>query len=70
MMTGFALRTACQAHVLTDGLAAAEECQMPLLGFFAKAVREVAFPTPLVQKAAWLGVGIGLQKYINYEHVN
>lgn len=39
-----------EAHVLTDGLAAAEASRMPLLGFLAKSVREAAFPTPLVQK--------------------
>ncbi|CAL1129729.1 unnamed protein product, partial [Cladocopium goreaui] len=42
--------SANEAHVLTDGLAAAEACRMPLLGFLAKSVREAAFPTPLVQK--------------------
>ena len=51
LMAGF-FSTVCQAHVLTDGLAAAEACRMPLLGFLAKSVREAAFPTPLVQKAA------------------
>ena len=51
-MAGF-FSTVCQAHVLTDGLAAAEACRMPLLGFLAKSVREAAFPTPLVQKAVW-----------------
>ena len=51
MMAGF-FSTVSQAHVLTDGLAAAEASRMPLLGFLAKSVREAAFPTPLVQKAA------------------
>ena len=51
MMAGF-FSTVCQAHVLTDGLAAAEASRMPLLGFLAKSVREAAFPTALVQKAA------------------
>eukprot|EP00435_Cladocopium_sp_Y103_P005523 s3126_g1.t2 len=44
------------AHVITDGLAAAEERQMPLLGFLAKSLREANFPTLLAQKG--LGVDI------------
>mmetsp|Transcript_18306 Transcript_18306/g.21304 ORF Transcript_18306/g.21304 Transcript_18306/m.21304 type:complete len:204 (+) Transcript_18306:161-772(+) len=39
-----------QAYVITDGLAAAEARQMPLLGFLAKSLREVNFPTLLAQK--------------------
>lgn len=37
--------------MITDGLAAAEARQMPLLGFLAKSLREANFPTLLAQKA-------------------
>ncbi|CAK9085672.1 unnamed protein product, partial [Durusdinium trenchii] len=47
-----------QAYVITDGLAAAEARQMPLLGFLAKSLREANFPTLLAQK----GLGIDISK--------
>ena len=40
-----------EAHVITDGLAAKEARQMPLLGFLAKSLREANFPTGLARKA-------------------
>ena len=37
-----------RAHVITDGLAGAEEEMMPLLGFLAKSRREAEFPTEIL----------------------
>ncbi|CAE7501557.1 Igfals [Symbiodinium natans] len=45
-----------KAHLITDGFAGPEQCQMPLLGFLAKSTREAGFPTEILQKG--LGVNI------------
>ena len=37
-----------RAHVITDGLAGAEQEMMPLLGFLAKSRREAEFPTEIL----------------------
>ena len=37
-----------RAHVITDGLAGAEQQMMPLLGFLAKSRREAEFPTEIL----------------------
>ncbi|CAL1139170.1 unnamed protein product [Cladocopium goreaui] len=39
-----------RAHVITDGLAGAEQEMMPLLGFLAKSRREAEFPTEILMK--------------------
>eukprot|EP00435_Cladocopium_sp_Y103_P040199 s549_g10.t3 len=56
-----------EAHVLTDGLAAAELQQMPLIGFLAKSVREAAFPTALAEKEL---TGVAPSEDANYLIVN
>ena len=53
-----------EAHVITDGLAAEEARQMPLLGFLAKSLREANFPTGLARKAGLESCAESLQNHV------
>ena len=46
-----------RAHVLTDGLVAAEGSVLPLLGLLSKARREESFPTALLQRGLEVDIG-------------
>ena len=46
-----------RAHVITDGLAGAEQQMMPLLGFLAKSRREAEFPTEILMRLGHSTVG-------------
>ena len=59
-----------EAHVITDGLAAEEARQMPLLGFLAKSLREANFPTGLARKAGLESFAESLQNHVELKNIS